>query len=138
MGFIKEARSRAKRRKSAWNLLLIPAVLVPVVAIWGSLVLGFESIHSAYHPGQSLRNGSGVAVIVTTVGPLFAAIPLGMLIGNWLVWLLPAARKVIDAEAIKSSAPDFVSSQKFMFRASAMILVISLGLALVGALLPWA
>ena len=84
MGFIEEARNRAKRRKRAWNLLLIPAVLFPLVAIWGSLLFGFESIHSACYPGQSLRNGSGAAVVVTTVFPLFAAIPLGMFIGNGL------------------------------------------------------
>ena len=138
MGFFEEARNRGKRRKSAWNLLLIPAVLLPLVAVWGSLVFGFESIHSAYYPGQSLRNGSGVAVVATTVGPLFAAIPLGMLIGNALVWLVPAARRRIDAEADRSSAAGFVSSQKALFRASVPILAVSLGFSLTGALLPWA
>ena len=138
MGFIEEARNRAKRRKSAWNLLLIPAVLFPLVAIWGSLLFGFESIHSAYYPGQSLRNGSGAAVVVTTVFPLFAAIPLGMFIGNGLVWLIPAARRKIAAEANRSSAADFVASQKVLLRASVLILAVSLGFSLIGALLPWA
>ena len=137
MGFIEEARNRAKRRNSAWNLLLIPAVLFPLAVTWGLLVFGFESVHSAYYPGQSLKNGSGVAVVLTTVCPLFTAIPVGMLVGNWLVWLLPAARRKIEVEAINSRAADFVSSQKLLFRASAVVLPVSLGLSFIGALLPW-
>jgi len=138
MRFFEEARSRAKRRKSAWNLLLIPAVFFPLAMIWGLLIFGFEFLHSAYYPAQSLRNGRGVAVVATAVCSLFAAIPVGMLVGNWVVWLFPTARRKIDTEVSTTSAGDFVSSQKVLLRLSAVVVPISLGLSAIGAMLPWA
>ena len=120
-----------------WNLLLIPAVFIPLAMTWGSLILGFELLHAAYYPAQNLRNGSGVAVVATAVGSLFAAIPVAMLVGNWLVWLFPTARRKIDSEAGTSSAGDFVSSQKGLLRVSAMVVPVSLGISAIAAMLPW-
>ena len=34
MSYLDEARSRAKRRKSPWNILLIPAVVLPLLTLW--------------------------------------------------------------------------------------------------------
>ena len=36
MSILDEARSRARRRESRWNLLLVPAGLVPVIVVLAS------------------------------------------------------------------------------------------------------
>jgi hypothetical protein len=137
MGYIKKAQLRSKRRRSPWNLLLVAAVLVPVATIWAVSVLGAEALHRGIYPTQSLKSGEGIGAILATVSPFFGAIPLGLIIGNFLVWLVPSARKTLDAEASAVSGTDFWSSQETLMIITLVLIPISLLLTVYGARLSW-
>jgi uncharacterized membrane protein len=45
MNYFEKARRRSRRRKSPWNLLLIPAVLIPLAALYLASLLAVEALH---------------------------------------------------------------------------------------------
>ncbi len=137
MSYLAEAQKRAQRRRSAWNLLLVPAVLLPLgLLVWG-LVLVLQLLHQARYPAQALASASGFGPIFTTIGALLAAIPLSLLIGNRLVWLIIPTRRVLEHEATAVPKTDFVSAQRQLIRFGRIAVPVSLGLAVLGALVSW-
>jgi len=58
MGYYEEARRRAQRRRSPWDLLLIPAVVLPAGSLWWGAVKSLEALHAVLYPGQNLRTAS--------------------------------------------------------------------------------
>lgn len=137
MSYFEEARARARRRKSRWNLLLIPASLLPLVSIWATLALLGEQAHTHYYPGESLRNGGGPWVVVAVVTPLFAALPIGMLVGNFLVHQLPHVRGILDREAFSDSTLSYAGSQATLRKVAFFATVGALVATTFGVLLPW-
>lgn len=137
MSYLEEARARAKRRKSRWNLLLIPAGFPPVVMVWAAAVLLAEQGHMHFYPGESLRSGGGPWVVVAAVAPLFAAIPIGMLVGNFLVRQIAPARAALDREASSDPALSYGGSQAALRRAASLATGASLLATTLGVLLPW-
>ena len=137
MSYLAEAQKRAQRRRSAWNLLLIPAVLLPLGLLVSGLVLVLQFLHQARYPAQALASASGFGPIFTTIGALLAAIPLSLLIGNRLVWLIIPTRRVLEHEARAVPKTDFVSAQRQLIRFGRIAVPVSLGLAVLGALVSW-
>ena len=137
MRFSEEQYRHAKRRKSGWNLLLVPAVLLPLIAIWVALVLLGDCAHGLIYSGQTLRTGRGLGPILNALAPVFVAIPLGMLAGNLLVWCIAPARRALQREAAPHPALTFAASQSALLKLLPMMALVSLlGLAL-GVFLPW-
>ncbi len=134
MSYLAEAQKRAQRRRSAWNLLLIPAVLLPLGLL---VLLVLQFLHQARYPAQALASASGFGPIFTTIGALLAAIPLSLLIGNRLVWLIIPTRRVLEHEATAVPKTDFVSAQRQLIRFGRIAVPVSLGLAVLGALVSW-
>ncbi len=137
MRYIKEAQTRAKRRKNAWNFLLIPAVVIPLVGIWALSVFGAEWLHMSKYPNQSLKSGTGVGTILITVSPFFGTLPLAMIVGNVFVWLIPPARHALDAEAKSVPNTNFLSAQKQLLKIVYIVLPISIAATILGAIIPW-
>ncbi len=137
MSYLAEAQKRAQRRRSAWNLLLIPAVLLPLGLLVSGLVLVLQFLHQARYSAQALASASGFGPIFTTIGALLAAIPLSLLIGNRLVWLIIPTRRVLEHEARAVPKTDFVSAQRQLIRFGRIAVPVSLGLAVLGALVSW-
>ena len=138
MSFYQEARARARRRRSPWNLLLIPAVVVPLGLLWWGLVALFEFLHASLYSAQDLRiTPNGIGPILSAVAPFLAALPLSMMVGNRLVRLVRPARQALDQEAKPLPITSFSNAQQQLLWASKLLVPISLGLALFGALLPW-
>jgi len=137
VSYLAEAQKRAQRRRSAWNLLLIPAVLLPLGLLVSGLVLVLQFLHQARYPAQALASASGFGPIFTTIGALLAAIPLSLLIGNRLVWLIIPTRRVLEHEATAVPKTDFVSAQRQLIRFGRIAVPVSLGLAVLGALVSW-
>jgi hypothetical protein len=81
--------------------------------------------------------GMASGVILTTVSPLFGAIPIGLLIAHCLLWLVPPARRALDVEADPHREARFNDSQKQLLRISKYLAPISLGVASIGALMSW-
>src|SRR5436190_24079582 len=99
MNAVAEARARASRRKSQWNLLLIPAVVGSLAVFWGAFVSLGRIAHGLRFADQSLLQGRGIGPSLTTLGSFFAAVPLALLAGNLLVWFVTPARRALDREA---------------------------------------
>jgi hypothetical protein len=138
MGYFDDARRRAQRRRSPWNLLLNAAVAVPTGLLWWAVVALFQFIHATRYSGQNLSSTPrGLGTILVALAPFFAALPVGMMIGNVLVRLVPPARKVLDQEATSFPNTDFQSAQRQLLRVSMIMVPIALGLAVWGSLLPW-
>jgi hypothetical protein len=137
MSYIENARVRARRRKSPWDLLLFPAVFLSWMGLFLVLLQGIGALHQHVHPGQSLTNSQGLTVLLATIPLFFAAMPIGFIAGNILVWLVPPARRALDSEAKPHPGTDFFSAQRGLLKIAAYVTPFSLALAIVGALLPW-
>ena len=137
MSYLEEAQARARRRKSRWNLLLVPAGLLPVIVVWVAATLLAERLHMHLHPGESLRNGDGPWVVVAAVAPLFAAIPMGMLAGNFLVHQVAKARRVLDLEASSDPTLSYPASQRALRKAAFFAAIASSVATTLAVLLPW-
>jgi len=135
--FTDSQMARARRRKSRWNLLLIPAVLVPIVAVWVGTVLLAQKGHMLLYPGQTLRNAKGLWVIVAVMAPVLAAVPLGMLVGNFLVWQVGPARRALNREAAPDPTTTYGASQSALFKFSLLGVGIALVVTALGTLSPW-
>ena len=137
MSYATQARARARRRKSRWNLLLIPAVVVPLFVIWAGSVASAEFVHECLYHGQSLRTARGVGPVLTTVGPFFGALPLAMLIGNYLIHLISPAHQALDAEASAHPRTSYRPAQAWLLKMAAFLVPLSVVATLFGTLLQW-
>jgi len=99
------------------------------------MVLG--QLHAALYAGQGLVGARGIGPVLMSVAPLFAAIPLGMLLANLAVLYIGPARRALDREARAQPNTDFSAAQRQLLRLSLIVAPIALGVAVVGALLPW-
>ena len=129
--------ARARRRRSRWNLLLIPAVLLPIIAVWVAAVLLAQQAHILLYPSQTLRNAKGLWVIVAVMSPVLAAVPLGMLIGNLLVWQVGPARRALNREAEADPTTTYGASQSALLKFALFGVLIALVATALGALRPW-
>jgi hypothetical protein len=137
-GYFQEARARARRRKSPWNLLLIPFTIVGIGGSWYLMAKIMFSLYEARHPGYAFghtRTNLGGDLIFVPL--LLAAIPLGMMIGNILIWCIPPARRTLDKEAKGVWHASFKRSLRDLALFEAIILPIALALSLLGALGPF-
>jgi hypothetical protein len=138
MNYIENAKFRAKRRKSAWNLLLLPTIIIPLCAIWIGSYKALDLLHATIHPGQNFQTtGQGIGAILAAVAPFFGALPLAMIIGNFVVWLIPPARRMLDEEAKPIPSTSFINSQKQLLKLAYIIVPVSLVLSIIGAVMPW-
>jgi len=140
-GYVGRAQQRASRRKSLWNLLdLFGLVLIGIVwwgllhAVWAArnLVIPQHAIpfSTVFRPDRT-----GLAVIVSGLSPFFAAVPIGMLISNFILWCIPPYRRACTREAKGVWHASFEDAQRDL---SLMILCMScpaLVVAFIAALL---
>ena len=105
-GYFARARQRAARRKSRWNLLDLPVGFACMALVGWALLRGVWAARNALLPQHAIplkavfqSQSYPVAHIVLLIGLLFACIPLGMLISNFLLWCIPPYRRACDREA---------------------------------------
>ena len=135
------ARSRSVRRKSPWNLLLI--LILPLwLAIWWGTIELMWWVHAAW----SQRSGSTVSAYWMKglgAGPmtlaqfllvfllLFPALTTAAVVGNFLIYRIPAARRAMDAEDRAFPGTEYATAQKTLigltFKTLPWVLVIVLG-----------
>jgi hypothetical protein len=137
--FLQNARQRATRRRSAWNLLL-PALLLP---LWFALGYGaFEftwRLHVSWHPqdgGHLLeywRGGMNAARFLMLIPPMLGALPLAMIVTNFLVYFIPPARRAMNGEARGTPGVDYVSAQRTLLKFGAAVAGVSAAAAVIGA-----
>jgi hypothetical protein len=135
MGYFEEARKRASRRRSAWNLLLIPAVLGTWAAMWYTSVQAVGQLLRYTRPGLHfvLLPDSGGGTLIG-LGLLFAWLPLAMVVSNVLVATVAPARRTLDREAQAVPVTDRVSANTRLLKVMLVITPTGLFLAILGIL----
>ena len=89
------------------------------------------------YPSQTLRSAKGLWVIVAVMAPVLAAVPLGMLGGNFLVWQVGQARRALNREAEPDPATTYADSQSALLRLTLLGLAIAVVATAIGTLTPW-
>jgi len=141
--FVGNARWRASRRKSKWNLL-DPLFMVPLwIAFWWVGVELAWSAHVRLFQGgagamsrnwmEALGRQKSLSVLLMVLPPFFPAITGAMVVGNFLVHLIPPARRAMAEEARGFPGTDYSTTQRTLLRCTAVLLGIAAVLALIGA-----
>jgi hypothetical protein len=118
-GYFGRAQQRAARRKSPWNLLDLPVGLACMGLVWWALVHVVWLARNVVIPHHSLpfaavfhSQRTGLTPIVFFVAPFFAAIPVGLLFSNCIVWSIPPYRRATEPEAKGVWHASFRDAQK--------------------------
>ena len=143
-GYFDRARTRAHRRKSPWNLILIPLVLLGWITTSVVLFNTMWHIHTLIYPEHSgkiseywqkgIHFRAFISSFLLSMPLLFAGIPIGMLLANLAARCIPAIHRVFEQEACGYRHASFRDSTKDLLRAAAFIVPICLFLSLIGAL----
>ena len=140
------ARRRASRRKSKWNLLL-PLFIIPlwIILWWLHIELAclthFLFRATAIPPFAQWMHTLGgpmtLPIALICVPAFLPTMIIAMLLGNVLVYLIPPARRAMDNEDKDFPGTDYTTAQRVLGKAAAVTLPVTLLLALLGAwLLP--
>jgi hypothetical protein len=141
--FYRDARRRAQRRKSAWNILLFPLCFGGFLVCWYVLFRLVWKFHAAIYPEHQFaefwRPGISTANFILSFLMMFsitpAAVALGFTLGNVLIWLIPPARRVLDAEAKGYPGISFVETMRGLFKICLWALPIGFAVAFTAAYL---
>jgi hypothetical protein len=114
MSYFEEAQARAKRVKSLWNLLFIPLTAGGIALVCWILLAAILFLISFFEPNhRSLESYADENARSFIVIPLvFAAMPLGMMIANTVIWLISPLRRIEENEARGRSNTNFVNSMR--------------------------
>jgi len=147
-GYLSRAAQRAQRRKSPWNLILVPLFVFGMLLSYAIQVGILWGIHILIYPthagklSEVFRTQTNVSFLeilpylLFIVPILFSSLVLGLMIANLLAWCIPPARRVFDAEAESVTEAGWVSFRESMMALTigAVFLVpICLFLGLIGA-----
>jgi hypothetical protein len=136
-----EARHRAGRRKSPWNLLLIVFGFCAWLAVWYGLFKLIWIFHVAIYPEHQFRDfwqadagfRSAILSFLMLFSPMPAAIIIGMLFANSVFWLIKPLRRIFETEAQGYEGTSFRRSMRSLLKACAWALPIGIGVALTAA-----
>jgi hypothetical protein len=136
--YFDRARTRAARRKSPWNILLIVACFTGWLGLAFALIFGLGFIHQLLYVRESLSTSrNGFTVILATIPLLLGCIPPGFMAGNLVIRLIPPARKVLDSEAAPFPETTYSSSQRDLGKLTFFFTIPCFVLSIIGTLLPW-
>ncbi len=124
------AKSGARSRKSAWNIVLFALVPIFVGTIfWGLVQLVWLMASPPETVFDDLSNASQILYILPL---LFPSIPLGMAAANVVVYCIPMARRVLDLEKSHAGRPGFLRSTINLLVFALALGAISIPLSLCG------
>lgn len=142
-GYFKRAQLRARRRRSPWNLILIPLVLGGVAGTSYVLFRTMWYVHTAIYPthagrlaefwGKNISFGSFVSSFLLSVPLFFAALPLGMIVANLVAWLIPPARRTFAREAEGVVGASFAEATSDLWKLASILVPVCLVLSCIGA-----
>jgi len=138
MAYITLIRQRAarRRRRSAWNLLLIPCYVIPWFLLVMGSVIALGDLYLARHPGVQFRVlPDTIGAIFMGIGSLLAWFGPSMITANLLVSAVPAARRALDREAAGLPGSDRVAANRGLLKVSLLLTPVGAAIALLGALL---
>lgn len=131
---VRDARERAKGRRSKWNLLLIPFAVAGIGLSWYGLTRPLLMLRSLFFPNDAfLMNGTRLGNIVTYVSPAFSALGVGLVFANLCVWMILPARQALDREAGRVKGTGFKTSNFALLKFTGIISAVALPLGALGA-----
>jgi hypothetical protein len=125
------ARRRASRRKSAWNLLL-PVTIIPLfIILWAvaATLLQVVGLLAGMKPSGSHMSLVRFLMIFPLIIP---AITGACVVGNFVIYRIGPARRAMEAEDQGFPGTDYATAQKALSKATWMSLSVALVLALIG------
>ena len=139
--FYLAARSRARRRHSTWNLFLVPVGLVGWFGTWYLLFRLVWTFHRLLYPQHLFRDFWCKGISFTSLVPSFlmlfapaaGALCLGLVIANCLVWLIPPARRTLDAEAVGYPGTGFREANAALLRLAGWTIPTGMAIAIIAA-----
>lgn len=138
MSYQDDARVRARRRKSPWNLLLIPGVFVPWFTLWWFSALLVGQLARFVHPDlRFVLFPDSMGGILIALGLLFASLGPAMILGDLLMVLVPGARRAFERESVPFPETRLKPSILGLLKFSAFVTPVGLLAAVVGAIIPW-
>jgi hypothetical protein len=137
--WLANARNRSQRRKSPWNLLLALVGLPLLIAFTTLLVWLASIIHAAVYPGLGHKffgpGTLGIGQVLVLVCSFVAAVAPALFVTNFLVYLVPPARRAMDTEDRDFPSVAYGPSQRALLKLGLWLLAACLPLVLIGALL---
>ena len=140
--FLENARTRSSRRKSKWNLLL-PIVIFPLWIVFWWMTIELGCVAHLLFQGKSvpplrdwmkvLGSGMSIAHFLILFAPFVPTIAAAMIVGNYLVCLVPPARRAMDAEDRAFPGTEYATAQRELKRLTLYSAPIALALLLLGA-----
>ena len=135
------AQQRAQRRKSAWNLILIPLGGVAVIGVWYTFFRLVWLFHVTIYPDHQLQDfwqkgisfGSFVPSFLMVFAPAPAALIVGFMTGNLFGWLVSPARRAFQAEASDHPNMSFPATMRGLWKVSIWAVIFGLLIALVAS-----
>ena len=139
--FTANARLRAQRRRSPWNLILIPLGFGYIIGVNYLLFRIVWAFHTLFYPSHELhafwQSGITLASFIPSFLMVFALTPgsigAGLMIGNLLAWTVAPARRTFNAEARGYPGTDFRSAMRGLWSFVCVTLPAGMILALVSA-----
>jgi hypothetical protein len=132
--YVADTRERAKRRRSKWNLLLIPFAIAGIGLSWYGLTRPLLMLRTFFFPHDAfLMNGTRLGNIVTYVAPGFSALGIGLVFANACIWMILPARRALDEEASGAKGVQFKASNVALLRFTGIVSAAALPLAVLGA-----
>ena len=132
--YLDKADNRVKRRKSLWNLILVPLMIICV----GSVYFLFWKLAANFQ--NSLIPNNVIFWSYTRIGSIFMfiplffpSIPLGLMFANFIAWCIAPARKAFNREAQGDKHVSFRNTTKYLFYCSMVLMWITFPVSFVGA-----
>jgi hypothetical protein len=141
--YFAQAFARARRRKSPWNLPLIPLVFGGWFVLWWAFFRLAWRVHELLYPehagkfaefwpgGVSL--GAFIPSFMMLFGLMVPALAIAMVAANAVLWLVPPARRALEAEARPFPGTDFRSAQRTLIRVAVWAMLLGAVVSLAGA-----
>jgi|HubBroStandDraft_6_1064221.scaffolds.fasta_scaffold232705_2 hypothetical protein len=128
---------------TAWTMRLSGTSSLPsrIGLCWVAFGKFFWWLHVSIYPADSARykalmGGSMTfAQFLMFLLPAFAALPIGFITSNALMWLVPPARRAVEEKAKGRKWATFRGAQMGLFKAALVLVPIGVASGVLGALL---
>jgi hypothetical protein len=132
--WISEARSRAQRRRSPWNLLLFLVVAVMIGLVWFNACRFILYLpHNSAVPFAEIAKGHDLQMIFVMISLFFPSIAWGMIFANAIMWMLPSARRTFEREAQGHKGCSFFEAMSGLMKFALTATVIAVPIALIAS-----
>jgi flagellar basal body-associated protein FliL len=136
-----DARARAQRRKSPWNLLLLVLMFLCWCASSFVLFRAVWAFHVWLYPNHRLQDlgtrgmssASNMLILLLILPLMLGSLGISFALVNRLMWLIPPARRAFDQEAEDYPETNFRESNRALSKITLWILPASIAVAMLAA-----